>query len=157
LKLTFPCTSAARQICTANHSLASQPRHTKSAIHHRTLKMLSRRGQRQIKTNFDRMYMDPGMWWVLVSRMHKESSLAIPTQPIQFTMMIGKELTTHTLCKQQSAILYKRAATERFVPADTSASTFFWSRRVWEQFLCWSAFGISRVPRWCFYCHCICV
>jgi hypothetical protein len=53
-------------------------------IHHHTFKMLSRRGQRQMKTNLDQMHIDPGMWWMLVSHMRKESSLATPTHPIYY-------------------------------------------------------------------------
>jgi hypothetical protein len=63
-------------------SLSCQVKSNCREIHHRTLKMLSRRGQQQMKTNLDRMHMDHGMWWMLVSHMRKESSLATPTHPI---------------------------------------------------------------------------
>jgi hypothetical protein len=37
-----------------------------------------------MKTNLDRMHMDPGIWWMLVSHMRKESSIATPTHPIYY-------------------------------------------------------------------------
>jgi hypothetical protein len=35
-------------------------------IHDRTLKMLSRKSQGQMKTHLDRIHMNPKMWWMLV-------------------------------------------------------------------------------------------
>jgi hypothetical protein len=53
-------------------------------IHDRTLKMLSRKSQGQIKTNLDRMHTYPCMWWIRVSNFRKESLFTTPGHPIYY-------------------------------------------------------------------------
>jgi hypothetical protein len=61
-------------------------------MHGRILKMLNQVSVGQLKTNLDRIYMEPGIWWVFALHMHRPSLLNNPSHPMCYV-----ELKAHAV------------------------------------------------------------